>query len=443
MTTQKNIPQSEGASRVMRHSNKRVRRSGGLGLLLRRLLPVFVLALAIGGVVVMGGAKPEPEEKEASVKALPVLVATPRAERARLFVQTQGEVRPRTDIKLVPQVGGKITYVAPAFIEGGAFVQGELLVKIEQKEYQLRLVQARANVAQMRTRLTSEQAEAALAKKEASDLGLGRGSALALREPQLAEAQAMLASAEAAFEETELQLQRTAIRAPFAGRVSQKTVGLGEYVSPGMMLGQVFSVDLVDVKIPLTDDELGELGIGIGFKHSPVTPGPMVLLSANVAGLPHQWQGRLTRTDSGYDPKTRVLFAYIEVVDPYGRGADEGTPLAPGLFVTARIEGREINNAQIVPRTALRGKDQVYIAKEDGTLEIRQVQVASSDRTRVVLVGGVTGEEKIITSPVRGVASGMKIEIVSNAGAALSPDKPINMADGEEETATMQPAKTN
>ena len=391
------------------------RKTGGFGLLIRRLLPIIVLVGAVGGVMAMGALKPQPEEKAAVVKAAPVLVASPVKQDVRLSVRTQGEVTPRTVISLVPQISGKITSVARSFLEGGAFQKGDVLIQIEQREYALRVTQARATVAQMRTRLVSEQAEAEVAKRESGALGIGADSALALREPQLAEAQAMLASAEAALEEAKLQLERTSIRAPFDGRVREKLVDIGEYVTPGSRLGEIFSVQIADVKIPLTDDELGQLGLDIGYAQTATAPGPAVTLSASVAGKPHQWQGRLARTDSGYDPETRVLFAYVEVEDPYGAGSDNGTPLAAGLFVTAEIEGRPVDGGMVVPRSALRGTDRVFIAKEDNTLEIRTVSVASSDRTRAILTSGLTGTEKVITSPVRGAADGMKVEVVDNS----------------------------
>ncbi|WP_306252650.1 efflux RND transporter periplasmic adaptor subunit [Parvularcula sp. IMCC14364] len=402
------------------------RKPRDIGLFIRRLLvgglPLLVI---VGGIVLLFGMsalKPKPEEKEEVVKAPPVLVAEAVQQDARLTVTTQGEVTPRTEIKLVPQVAGKITFVSPSFIEGGAFRKGDTLLQIESEEYRLRVVQARANVAQARTRLRSEEAEAAVARKEADELGLdAANSSLARREPQLAEARAMIDSAEAALGEAELQLARTAIRAPFNGRVRRKNVDIGQYVAPGAELGEVFAVQVMQVALPLTDSELGQLGLEIGFLETDDVKGPAVTFSSLVSGRPHQWSGRIVRTDSGYDPQTRVLFAYAEVEDPYGTGADEGTPMASGLFVSAYIEGRALEDAVVVPRTALRGENQVYVVTAEDELEIRPVNVASTDRDRVVLTGGLAAGERVVTSPVRGAADGMKVDIV-DPDAPETPD---------------------
>lgn len=410
-----------------------IRKSKDLGLTIRRLvvfaLPALVLVLAVGGNVVMGAFKPKPEEKEEIIKATPVVVAEALAQTARLTVTAQGEVTPRREINLASQVSGKIAYVSPAFIEGGAFAKGDVLIRIEAEEYKYRVIQAQSNVAQARSRFASEQAEMRIARKDWEELGQGQeGSALALREPQMAEAAAQLAAAEAMMHEAELQLARTTITAPFDGRVRRKSVDVGEFVSPGMNLGEIFATDLMQVALPLTDAELGQLGIQVGYRETESQPGPAAALNALVGGEPRVWRGRLVRADSGYDRTTRVVFAYVEVADPYGAAADRGAPLADGLFVTVDVEGREINNAVIVPRTALRGTDEVFIARDDNTLEVRTVQVASSSRTRVVLTSGVRPGERVITSPVRGAADGIEIA-VSGAPADTPDDGLATVAD--------------
>ncbi len=394
----------------------KIRKPKNIGLAIRRFfvfaLPAIVLVGAVVGNIGMGVFKPKPEDKEeTAVKATPVVVAEAEAESIQLTVTAQGEAAPRTEINLAPQISGKIVYVSPEFIQGGAFEKGDVLIRVAPEEYQFRVIQARANVAQARNRYVSEQAETNIARKDWEELGQGEGAPLALREPQLAEAAAMLASAEAAFHEAELQLDRTSIRAPFKGRVRSKAVDIGEYVTVGANLGRIFSTDIMQVTLPLTDSELGQLGLPIGFRQTSDKPGHEVSLTAIVAGRPRVWNGRIARTDSSYDRETRVVFVYAEVKDPYGAGADNGAPLAANLFVTAHIKGAEIENGVVVPRAALRGDNEVFVARDDNTLEIRRVSVASSDRTRAVLIGGVEPGEKVIISPVRGAADGISIAI--------------------------------
>ncbi len=380
-------------------------------------LPVVVIAGGVGGVMVMKALKPEPEKKAEELKPAPVLVASPRRETVYLAVNTQGEVRPRTEIDVVPQISGKILRVSDSFIEGGFFKKGDVLIRIEPDDYKLRVIQAEATVAQAEQVLTREKAESEIAKKDWAELGEGEASPLTLRLPQMAEAQAKLDSANASLADANLQLSRTVIRAPFTGRVRSKGADLGQYVTPGARLGRIFSTHLVEIPLPLTDTELSQLNLPLAFTQSNEHPGPKVDLSAIVAGQPRHWSGRITRTDSAIDPRTRVLFAFVEVEDPYGEGADNGMPLAVGLFVDAHVEGREIPNALVVPRTALRGDNTVYLAKEDGTLSMRTVTVASSNRESAVLIAGISPDDRVITSPVRAAVEGLKIETVERTAS--------------------------
>ncbi len=392
------------------------------------ILPVLVIGGAIGGFIAMSALKPKPEEKEDVVKAIPVLTAEAVQDNVTLKVNVQGEVQPRTQINIVPQVSGKITYMSPKFIEGGKFRKSDLLIRIEPAEFELRVVQARANVAQAETVITRETSEAAIALSDWKELGRsGQPTPLTLRQPQMAEARAKLESAKAQLAEAELQLARTSLYAPFTGRVTMRHVDQGEFVTVGTKLGEVYATNVMDVRLPMTNEELRRAGMTIGFEANAQTPGIPVKLSADVAGVYSEWDAQIVRTDSRFDSKTRVLYAYAEVKDPFGKGSDNGTPLAPGIFVTAAIDGRTLNNIIRVPRAALRGENKVYVANSDNTLTIKTVTVLSSDRENAILDTGVEIGASVITSPIRGVADGMKIEIVKPKGQ--EPDTAITAGD--------------
>lgn len=373
------------------------------------ILPVLIVAAAIIGTQVMASMKPEPEEKVEDAKALPVLTEAAYMETVTLSVSAQGEVQPRTQINLVPQVSGMLTYMSPKFIEGGAFQKGELLARIEPAEYELRVVQAKANIAQAETTITREKSESEIARSDWAELGDGGApSALVLREPQMAEARARLDAAKAQLAEAELQLARTSIYAPFSGRVIRRDVNAGAYVRTAQSMGEIYSSDIMDVRLPLTNQDLGKAGITAGFI-APRGKGIPVKLKADVAGSIASWQAEIVRTDSRFDPQSRVLYAYAEVHNPFAKGQ---APLVPGTFVDASLSGEYVSQAVIIPRSGLRGKDRVFIAKPDKTLEIRNVSVRDSDRDRAIILDGLSSGEQVIISPIRGAADGMKIDVV-------------------------------
>lgn len=401
-----------------RHADRNMNvraRARVLGVVFKFIMPFLVLGAAIFGFMQMRNLKPEPETKTEAPRAVPVLTVAAQKRAVELSVYSQGEVRPRSEINLAAQINGKITYMSPDFLAGGQFKKGDVLARIDSSDYDLRVIQSQANVASAQTALARELSEADIAKQDWDDLGQGTATPLSLREPQVAEARAKLAAANAVLQEAKLGQSRTLIYAPFNGRVRENSVSEGAYIAAGQNLGRIYAIDIADIKLALTDTALAKLGLGIGFKAVRSKPGPSVVLSANIAGKPHTWHGIIARTDSGYDSQARILYAYAQVNAPYGAGADNGVPLASGLFVNAAITGRTTVPSVIVPRNALRENSKVFIANDDATLSIKTVTIVSSDREQVVIASGLNGDEQVIISPVRGAAEGMKIEITPRA----------------------------
>ena len=156
---------------------------------------------AFPGLWLWGLLKAKPDTKTQAPSAPPVIISKAEVRSVVLVVHSQGEVRPRTEINLAAQISGKIAYVSNDFLEGGHFNKGDVLIRIESADYDLRVTQARANVAQAQTVLTRELSESDIARRDWEDLGTGQATPLSLREPQLAEARAQLAAAEAGLGE--------------------------------------------------------------------------------------------------------------------------------------------------------------------------------------------------------------------------------------------------
>ncbi len=405
------------------------------GRIILSIVILFGVVGVIGGTAtVLLATAAEPERAEVVARPTAVFVANAEPTPIQLAVRTQGEVAPLTEIDLVTQVSGRITYVNPNFVNGGFFEAGETLVQLEDADYRLAVTRASALVAQRRQQLIREQAEADLAREEWEALGDGEASALTLREPQMAEAQAQLAAAEASLAEARLNLSRTRISAPFDGRVRAKAADVGQFVGPGARVGRVFSTDRVEIRLPLTNTELATLAMPLAFQANGQDLGPVVRLSASLAGQEHVWEGRVVRTDSAIDPQTRTMSAIVEVDDPYGAAAQAtGAPLAIGLFVNAEIQGRSIDYAYALPRSALRGASQVFVAELDGTLSVREVTVADSNSERVIITSGVTAGERVVTSPLRGAATGMLIRALGPDGEPLDPEPEEDNADAEDD----------
>ena len=404
-------------------------KSGGL---LRKILvimiPILIIIGFIVGTSVIIKLNKKPEEKKKAFNSLAVMADYAVLDDIQLGVSAQGEARPQTEIDLVPEVGGKIVYVSPNFIEGGIIRKGETLIRIEDADFKVAVIRAQSAIAQAQQVLIREKAEGEIARQDYAELGRGEASDLALRKPQQAQAQASLQLAEAELASAELQLTRTEVKAPFTGRVRSKSSDLGQFVSPGRTLGRIFSTDIIEVRLPLTDNDLSKLDIPIAFVAKNRASAPDVKLSAIIAGERQYWDAKIMRTDSAYDPQTRALFAIAEVLDPYGKGASEnGMPLPPGLFVDAELAGKKYENILIIPRDGLRPGNEVYVVNDKGKAQIRTVTVLDTNPKDAYLTSGVEAGELVVLSPMERsrVELTLKVLDVNNPSNVLvEPPKP-------------------
>ncbi len=404
-------------------------------IFVRRFITLFgTVGILVGGVALvalMAAARPDLERTEPEITPPSVFFEIAKPQAVTLNVEAQGEVRPRTDITLTAQVAGLVVDASPSFVDGGAFDEGDLLVRIEDADYVVAVTSARARLAQAEEGLRREEAESALARRDYQELELGdTPSDLTLRVPQLAQARANFDAAKADVRAAELNLSRTRVKAPFKGRVRERLADRGTFVNQSGALARIFATDVAEIRLPLTDGDLARLGLPIAFVETEEKPGPPVRINAVVAGEPHEWTGRIARTDGAIDPTTRQISAIAVVDDPYGEGADDGVPLTIGLFVDAMIEGKPYGNAIVLPRTALYGRDEVYVIRADDTLERRTVRVVSSTRDTVTLSGGVAAGERIVTSPLRGAGDGDKVAPSDPLGEEDGPTGPLTQTLG-------------
>jgi RND family efflux transporter MFP subunit len=216
------------------------------------------------------------------------------------------------------------------------------------------------------------------------------------------------------MEQARLNLERTGITAPFAGRVRTTNVDVGQFVNPGTPVARIYSVDYAEVRLPVPDDQLAYLDLSMHFRGElTLLKGPEVLLHASFAGRDYTWTGRIVRVEGEIDSRTRMVTLVARVADPYGRGEDPNRPpLAAGLFVEAEILGHEVESVVILPRSALRTRDQVLVVSEEDRLYYRRVDVLRSDAETVVIRSGLDSGERICLSPLDAVVEGMRVRAV-------------------------------
>ena len=320
-------------------------------------------------------------------------------------------MEPRTEIDLLAEVSGRVVEVTPHLVDGAFVEKGDLLLRVEDLDYDAAVKRAASALKQAELKLELEKAQAEVSADEWQDLGLGEASPLALREVQVADAEAAVAAARAALEQAKRDLDRTRIHAPFTGRIRREFIDAGAYLTRGARVATVYATDAVEVRLPVPGHDLAfaDFPLQRGASHQPA-----VTLRADFAGSTATWQGRIVRTEGAIDPASRMLYVVARIDDPYAGDP----PLPPGLFVDASIEGRLLPDAIVLPRSALREDGTVVLVGDDDRLSRRPVEVARYERDLAVIRGGVEPGDRVLVSPLATVVDGMKVRVSSDAPEA-------------------------
>lgn len=378
----------------------------------RLILPVFVLAVAgvVGVTMILTAPKAERRPPPPVVPTVEVISVWPSS--YRVVVRSQGSVVPRTESTLIPEVSGQVVTLSPNLRTGGFFEYGEVLLEIDPRDYQNAVVVARADLARASATLDEEKARAEQALRDWQVLRLTeKPNDLALRKPQLKSAQADVAAAQARLTQARINLERTRIRAPYTGLVREKQVDVGQYVSPGNVLAKIYAIDFVEIRLPLTNEQLAMLDLPQTYRDQAEGGQPAafpdVTLAAQ-AGL-HEWRGRVVRTEGSMDTQSQQIFVVAQVDDPYSRRYD--APLKVGQFVEARIQGRQFDGVFVVPRNVVRRNNQVLVVRPDDTIERRQVDILWSDEDQVVVSDGLTAGERVSVTPLPFGITGTRVQV--------------------------------
>ncbi len=375
-------------------------------------LPIILVLLAALAVFFMFKMKPKPDRTTPSSPRPVVTVFTVSSEKSEVRVRGFGSVKAKRSVNVVPQVSGEVMEKSAIFEPGGYCSEGELLLRVDDTDYALAVAKANADVAQMEFNLARAEEEAQVALSEWDSMRRSTGepepTSLVLHEPQLKLAQANLEAARAALRQAEVNLSRCSISAPFDGRILAADVDAGQYLRAGNAIGTIYATDVAEVIISVPDDDLAWITIeGSERLHAPET---IVDVYADFAGERHHWEGRAVRLGGAVNNRSRLVPVVVEIVNPYEM-VGRRPPLVEGMFVQVVFRGTPAAEAVIIPRTALRPGNQVWVITPDWTLTVRQVTVARAGVDEAVISTGLKTGETVCTSNLQYVTEGLPVRI--------------------------------
>ena len=416
-------------------------------------------AIAIAALMIL--LRPEPVEEE-RVEQTPLVEAVAfEAASGQIPVIASGTVQPREELVIAAQVSGRLSYVNPAFREGGVVSKNATLLRIEAEDYQNQVRIAQADVAAQDVAVLQAQQEVEIARDELRRFSLRESeraampsatdandyaarilpparleneanrpiagatadaesdSGLATREPQLRSAKAARARAAANLSVAQLSLARTRVSSPFRGLVREESAAVGALVQPGQALGSIVSTDSFEVRLSLTQDE------------AALIPGLLEGAAGNIqadvyyeyGGLTYRWPAFVDRADAILDSGTRNVEVFLRVPAPLtgGRLVDAGSetsdfrgpPLLLGAFVQAEIAGASLDSYAAIPTVALRPGNEVWVVR-DGRLRILPVRVIQrSDDIAYVTTPALSQGGRLVTSSLTAPTDDMPVRIAA------------------------------
>lgn len=371
---------------------------------IKKYSPVIILVGSILIFVMMIKLKPEAEFQKPKVipQLVEIIMAYPSEVRSK--IRSQGTIIPEHEISVTSEVSGKVTWVSENFHDGAGFIQGDTLLIIEKRDYELALISTESNLFQARLALQREEAESKLAEIEWKRVGKGDASSLTLREPQLAQARATLAAAEAAYEQSKRNLERTLIIAPFNGRVRKKMVSLGTSLIPGTRIMNIYNTASFQVRLPIADKDIPFLGIPIDGTTIKLNERPLVRLISNYGGEDFLAKGSIVRSESEIDPKTRMISVIASITNNEN---NKGVKI--GMFVNAEIEGLSFSNITIVPRNTV--KDDMIWVVQDLKLRKKSVEVVRLENDYAFVAKGLEKDDKVLITRLSSYVDGMPVRI--------------------------------
>lgn len=394
------------------------------------LVAAAILVGATGLAVFMVSQRPEPERVPPPSQVPFAVTAPARAGEGAIPVFGAGTVRPRAEIDIAAEVSGKVVWVDPAFQSGGRVREGQVLFRLDDVDYRSEVEKARANVALQRVEVLKATEEAQVARKQyeqfkerqAESGEASEASPLALWQPQLEAAEAALARDRATLAETELNLERTAVKAPFSGVVRTESVDVGQFVAAGRGVARLYASDAVEVVVPLSDREaalvpgLWDLRAGDGNREVAVH------VVADYGGRRYGWNGYVDRVEGALDEQTRTLDVIVRVPEPYGSGSPEagdrqdggadtgagGPPLLVGKFVDVELQGIAPDAWFRIRRPALRPGNEVWVVRDD-KVTIVPVTVLQRADDEVYVTGALEPGDAAIVGGLQVGTDGMEV----------------------------------
>ena len=382
----------------------------------KTIQPLLLLTISFFVVWLIYNNKPAARKfKQTPIQKLRAEIMEPMSQTYTVWVPSYGIVQPKTQSLMIAQVSGQVLEVTDKFRDGAFFEKGDTLLIIDDADYQLQLTISQADLKQTEFTYVDEKARSAQASKDWYELGnTKKPPSLVARQPQLNSSLSSLEASRAKVLQAQLNLKRTHIKAPFAGRVLNLDVNVGQVVNNGTTLGSIYAVDSAEIRLPLKQNQLSHLDLPETYRdtdNSSEADSIITKVRANIGNQTYFWDGEIARVEGTIDAQTRQLYVVAEVKDPYKFREDGTPPLKIGQFVNVMIKGNDLKDVVVLPRSAVYSGNYINII-EAGILTRIVIKPLWKDDDFIVVKNTFKTDQKISTTPLGDVISGTRVDVI-------------------------------
>lgn len=311
---------------------------------------------------------------------------------------SEGVVRASRETVLSAQVAGRIVEMHPDFEVGATFKEGVTIARIDPVNFEAVVAQAKSALADAKLNLVQEKARAEQSERDWKKIGGGKAaSELVLRKPFLESANALVVSAQAGLDRAYADLARTEIKAPFDCRVRAVNLNLGATVAPGAQLGTIYDHENLTIQLPFSLDDYAQIPERTEIK-----------LSTTISGQTYEWEAEKMWELGEIDQATLSAYILAKVV-PNPEASSRFRLPVPGVFLNASLKGAVLPGVVGVPRSAVRGRNQIYVMNGEDKLESRDLSIARKTATMVYATQGIQSGEKVIMTKLEMPVEGMSL----------------------------------
>jgi membrane fusion protein (multidrug efflux system) len=362
------------------------------------LVALVILAVGFAGMSLLSSLRKESPKKDPELREIVVSAEAVALGEVAAEIVAYGRLKSAQPVVINSEVNGTLQLGDVSFRPGQRFQRGQLLIKVDTRQIKLEISTAKSELLKA---MASVLPDIKVDFPDAYDVWQDYFNLCSFDRPvpplpeavnnsiKLYLARFNVYNIYFSIRDLEIRHEKHFIRAPFDGAIIGADLRPGSNVRSGTHIGEIISLEELEMVVPLTVDDVQWIELDQ----------PVLLTSAELRG---EWHGKIRRIGKTIDQQTQTVQVYILV--------DDADQLYDGIFLKASIPGLTVASAVRFPRSALYRQKYVYLI-EDDVLAFRQVEVVRRETDSIIVNGGLSEGDMLVTDILQGVSPGMPARV--------------------------------